>query len=497
VVSPFADFCVANVSETQSEIVFTKIYYDKIPQPGRYKADIVIPTPKKIETGAYRGADWTLGDTLFVPSDGTHVRFEGDEIVLSLTRLPAPMCVKDTEVNHEAGHIFTDPVYGYGSYRARISVSPVGGIVAGFFLYDARVRGGASVNDEIDVEIFPRYTSDYIDYCAGVNLSGLDEMGVTSGKSLAYPRPEVLFSTWNDWREDPSLANPYCIGDNHWAVLLKKEDLDPTDGYHEYRFDWYPERVCFFIDGVLCKTIEKAVPQPPLSVMANIWANPGWKETDYPPAGDARMRIRDVTYIPFDTTCEPEKPPPQRPVAGSGADLSSILITTTKTPGVFPAGGAVGTAYVVLLVDTSGSMSDEMKLDEAKKRGIDFVKHAGATERIALMTFATGTSLVAGFGAARDGIIAALGGLVPNGNTALFDAVLDAVALLEGAPGGGRKVIRIVTDGLDNASRGTLEGLKFRLIKSGVEVVTVPVGSAQEGLNYLRAISEGTGPVRR
>jgi Glycosyl hydrolases family 16 len=72
-----------------------------------------------------------------------------------------------------------------------------------------------------------------------------------------------------------------------------KQDLqfDPTLTFHEYRMDWMPDRVEFFIDGKITKTMLDNVPSDPGRLFLNHWSNgsPGW--SGGPPQADSIMTV--------------------------------------------------------------------------------------------------------------------------------------------------------------------------------------------------------------
>lgn len=77
----------------------------------------------------------------------------------------------------------------------------------------------------------------------------------------------------------------------------KRISFDPTAAFHEYRFDWYPEKVIYFIDGVHCDTLTTKVPDAACTIMLNLWsANiEGWGGNA--PEKDMYMYIDYVHYF--------------------------------------------------------------------------------------------------------------------------------------------------------------------------------------------------------
>lgn len=64
-----------------------------------------------------------------------------------------------------------------------------------------------------------------------------------------------------------------------------------SDGFHEYRFDWSPDRVSFFTDGQHVRDLLDGVPQTPGRIILNHWSNrdPNW--TKGPPVKDVYMTV--------------------------------------------------------------------------------------------------------------------------------------------------------------------------------------------------------------
>jgi beta-glucanase (GH16 family) len=111
----------------------------------------------------------------------------------------------------------------YGSYRASIKFDSTPGAVVGWFVYK-------DVPDlhEIDVEYL---TSDI--------------------KHIHFTLHHI--ETDVDYRKD---ANAF----------------DPTAAFHEYRFDWYRDKVVYFIDGTKFDSLSVKVPDAACAIMLNYWS---------------------------------------------------------------------------------------------------------------------------------------------------------------------------------------------------------------------------------
>ena len=106
-------------------------------------------------------------------------------------------------------------LYKYGSYRARIKVPDAPPSITGFFLYKE-----PDFEKEIDVEI----------------------LNDSSGR--------IMFTTYAGGRKTNNVE--------------KDLSFDPTMDFHEYRFDFYPDRAEFFVDGELMHRFTEGLPENPV-----------------------------------------------------------------------------------------------------------------------------------------------------------------------------------------------------------------------------------------
>lgn len=111
----------------------------------------------------------------------------------------------------------------YGSYRASMKISNSPGGVVGWFVY----KDEPDLH-EVDIEFLTRKT---------------DEIHFTLHHittSVEYQKKPISF--------------------------------DPSADFHEYRYDWYPEKVEFYIDSLLQATLTKQVPDAACMIMLNHWS---------------------------------------------------------------------------------------------------------------------------------------------------------------------------------------------------------------------------------
>lgn len=91
-----------------------------------------------------------------------------------------------------------------------------------------------------------------------------------------------------------SIDAGYNAGDTN-AFQKHELPFDPSEGFNEYRFDWFPDRVDFYANGVFLKSMTgDGVPRDPGHLMLSQWSNGDPKWSGGPPAQDA---IMTVSYV--------------------------------------------------------------------------------------------------------------------------------------------------------------------------------------------------------
>jgi Mg-chelatase subunit ChlD len=125
----------------------------------------------------------------------------------------------------------------------------------------------------------------------------------------------------------------------------------------------------------------------------------------------------------------------------------------------------------VLVLDHSGSMRDPASNQDRDKAGnpipkIEALKEAAALfinfvrpglARTTLLEFSDTPAVPQPFTSDRMALQRIIMGLKPSGETALFDAVYDAIEAIEAAQPQGKAAIVALTDGIDNSSRRRVE----------------------------------------
>jgi len=128
---------------------------------------------------------------------------------------------------------------------------------------------------------------------------------------------------------------------------------------------------------------------------------------------------------------------------------------------------------IAFVLDVSGSMRQSGKLDAAKEAIRFFVEQLRPQDRFALICFADDqVSWVTEFTSERERFIERLMVQEGYGQTALNDAVA-AIPKLVDERASGRKAIVLITDGVDNASKLTVEQAVVTARKVEVPIFTV------------------------
>ena len=109
---------------------------------------------------------------------------------------------------------------------------------------------------------------------------------------------EFLSAEFNDTSQpvnlvlqSPESAQAGFNAANTDTFQIHQLNFTPTEGFHEYRFDWSPDAVKFYADGVLLDTMTSAIPTSPGHITLSHWSNgdPNWSAG--PPTEDAILTV--------------------------------------------------------------------------------------------------------------------------------------------------------------------------------------------------------------
>lgn len=179
---------------------------------------------------------------------------------LTLRLVPNPD--PEAEKPFLGGEIQRAGKFGHGDYEVYMQAGQGDGLVSSFFTYTGPPFGDP--HDEIDFEILGRDTT-------RVCLNRY-----TDGERMARKWVDLPF----DSADTPAL----------------------------YRFEWRPDRITWFVDGIQVHELtaaEAPIPSHPSKIMANIWVGgPGQRNWLKSPAPDLQTEARYhcMSYRPTDST---------------------------------------------------------------------------------------------------------------------------------------------------------------------------------------------------
>jgi Ca-activated chloride channel family protein len=189
-----------------------------------------------------------------------------------------------------------------------------------------------------------------------------------------------------------------------------------------------------------------------------------------------------------------------------GVDPSTIQISengAVMKPVDLRGGGDVGGGAIpvttMLVIDISGSMDKNGKLDAAKEAGKKYVSQMRPGDQVGLMTYDTQVYNVQPVTTDIAKLTNAIDGLKSGSDTAMYNALIEAEKTLSGVSG--RKAIIVLTDGLDNKSQSTADDVTAGIGQSGLTISAIGFGDAgitgQTGLDEagLKSLSEKTGGI--
>jgi len=187
-----------------------------------------------------------------------------------------------------------------------------------------------------------------------------------------------------------------------------------------------------------------------------------------------------------------------------GVDPSTIQISENgqlMAPTNIQGGGSAVAEIIpvtsMLVMDISGSMDKNGKLDAAKDAAKRYVNQMRPDDQAGLIAYDTQTYYVQTLTTDIMALTSAIDGLQTGGDTAMYNALIEAEKVLENVSG--RKAIIVLTDGLDNKSQSTSEDVIAAISQSGLTISAIGFGDAastgQVGLDEvgLKSLAEGSG----
>jgi VWFA-related protein len=142
----------------------------------------------------------------------------------------------------------------------------------------------------------------------------------------------------------------------------------------------------------------------------------------------------------------------------------------------------------LLAVDISGSMNYGGKLASAKSAASAYIDQMRSGDEAGLLSFNTRIAYVQPVTADRGKLKLAIQGLIATGDTAMYDALSQGIDLLKTVSG--RKAIIVLTDGMDNRSKLTADGVITQIDPSGLSISTIGLGDPAQKTGSYAGINE-------
>jgi Ca-activated chloride channel family protein len=152
--------------------------------------------------------------------------------------------------------------------------------------------------------------------------------------------------------------------------------------------------------------------------------------------------------------------------------------------------GEQGPVTAVLVIDKSGSMNHANKMEAAREAAIAFVQLMRPGDATGVISFNTQVTTVQPLTEDKESLIEAIKGIEAVDDTAMYDALHEASAMLE--PVSGRKAIIVVTDGMNTAGQRTRDETLTLVGEQGVSIYTIGLGDPSQGTETYAGIDEPT-----
>ena len=208
------------------------------------------------------------------------------------------------------------------------------------------------------------------------------------------------------------------------------------------------------------------------------------------PALAETLTIREV-----DTTRHPEVRI-SASIAGGTARPQDFTVRengqVVPTIRVVPLGDTDRTVGVVLVIDVSGSMRQNGKIDAAKAAARQFIASKRPRDQIAIVAFSDKPRVVVNFTADPGPLTAAVDGLTSTGETALWDGVQLGTGLLTDQPGLQPNLV-VLSDGKDTVSLVDGGAAKASALSAKAAVYAIGLQGGDFEGGALRDLAGATG----
>lgn len=179
-----------------------------------------------------------------------------------------------------------------------------------------------------------------------------------------------------------------------------------------------------------------------------------------------------------------------KPLVGLNKENYLVSLDGRPLPVLASKTATESVASILLLVDVSGSMAGA-PIQLARQAMLEFVAGVSPTDQVAIMTFASSVQKKQDFTNDRSVLERSISGLAPEGETALYDAVIAGASLFEPAVSG-RRLVVLLSDGLSTTGLEKRDQSLAAAQASGASFVVVGLGASLDR-QYLGVLAATTG----
>ncbi len=216
-------------------------------EDGSFKVDFSLGRPlgQEIANG------WTNGNPFNVTWRSTNVTFNDGKMQLVIDE-----DVSGGDIPYSGGEFRTSDFYGYGRFEVSMKAIKNDGVVSSFFTYTGPTDGNPW--DEIDVEILGKDTT------------------------------KVQFNYYTNG-----------TGGHEYMYDL---GFDASEDFHTYAFEWYEDKIVWFVDGEEVYSADSDIPSTDGKIMMNAWCGKnvdGWLNA-FDGTTPLTAEYEWFTYTPFE-----------------------------------------------------------------------------------------------------------------------------------------------------------------------------------------------------
>lgn len=128
-----------------------------------------------------------------------------------------------------------------------------------------------------------------------------------------------------------------------------------------------------------------------------------------------------------------------------------------------------------LVMDTSGSMNENLKLENTKKAATSFINIVNDSDQLEILEFNDFVRTKADFTNNKKTLIDAVSQLYTSGQTALYDSMY--TALMQTSAKEGAKCVIVFTDGMSNKDTKSKQDVIDLAKKTGIPIYTIGIGN--------------------